>query len=320
MFFKEAGGKNRALVKEFKGIDVTDSLTLEFVPRTAGQEPEALPILQGIEVEREKVLTLGLAAPSFLLSDAAPRQAGEALVVNNKDTDFAGTLRVEGPDGFSVTPAETRLSIPSGQRATVKLTAAVVRKGSASKQALAVSVLNTDGSVACRRDIELDYLGNLQRTTLTAVEDTHAQQSTPGENLGTAVALNIDGGDRKLGDQHHAVAYLKFRVAVGGKPVSALLRLYNAGNPTGDSGQIRLVEAPWNEKTVTYKARPKLGNVLAKIGPVVENQVVEIPLAIDLKDNQELSLAIEPTGCDGVNYISREGGKPAELVVEYIKE
>jgi hypothetical protein len=33
-----------------------------------------------------------------------------------------------------------------------------------------------------------------------------------------------------------------------------------------------------------------------------------------------LSLALDPTGCDGINYVSREGGKPAELIVEYTKE
>jgi len=154
---------------------------------------------------------------------------------------------------------------------------------------------------------------------LTAVEDACVQHSLADKSLGTAVALNIDGGDRQLGDHHHAIGYVKFRIAVGGKPVLVLLRLHNAGNPTGNSGRVRLVESPWVEKSVTYKSRPKLGKVLAKIGPVTENQTVELPLELHLKDNQELSLAIEPTGCDGVNYITREGGKPAELVVEYIK-
>jgi len=114
-----------------------------------------------------------------------------------------------------------------------------------------------------------------------------------------------------MGDHHHSIAYLRFHVAVGGKPVSAVLRLY--------SGQVRLVAEPWSEKSVTYEARPKLGDVVAKIGPVVENQIVELPLELSLEDNQELSLAIDPTSCDGINYISREGGKPAELVVEYVK-
>ena len=40
-------------------------------------------------------------------------------------------------------------------------------------------------------------------------------------------------------------------------------------------------------------------------------------MKVDLAGKSELSLVIDPTSCDGVNYISREGGKPAELVVEY---
>ena len=46
---------------------------------------------------------------------------------------------------------------------------------------------------------------------------------------------------------------------------------------------------------------------------------MELPLDLSLTAGQELNLAIDPTSCDGVNYISREGGKPAELVVEYVK-
>jgi hypothetical protein len=288
-------------------------------PRATGSEPEKLPVLQGIEIEREKVLTLGLGVPTFLLNDAAPEQEGELLIVNNKSHDFAGTLRIESPDGFNIAPSETQLKIPSGQRATVKLKAAVAQKGEAAKHAVSIALVEANGSVASECETELEYLGDLRRTVLKAAEDTHAQQLAPDKNNATATALNVDGGDRKLGDHHHSVAYLKFRVDVEGKPVSAMLRLYNAGNPTGNSGQIRLIESPWKETDVTYESLPKLGKILAKIGPVTENQVLEIPLEFTPASNQEVGLAIEPTGCDGVNYITREGGKPAELVVEYIK-
>jgi len=67
---------------------------------------------------------------------------------------------------------------------------------------------------------------------------------------------------------------------------------------------------------VTYKTRPKTGAELAKIGRVTEHQVVEIPLKLDLTGRQEISLVIDPLSCDGIDYGSREGGKPAELIVE----
>ena len=134
--FKEAGKKNRAVVKEFTGIDADDALKLEFVPRTTGSEPDRLPILQGIEVEREKVLTLGLGAPTFLLNDAEPEREGELLIVNNKSEDFAGTLLIESPEGFTVAPNKARLKIPSGERAAVNLKAAVAGVASAPHCAL----------------------------------------------------------------------------------------------------------------------------------------------------------------------------------------
>ncbi len=317
--FEAAGAKNKAVLKEFRGIEANDQLAVELVPLTTNPGPGQLPILQGIEVEREEVLTLGLGMPSFLLNDAEPQQAGEMVVANNKDEDFAGTLRVDAPQGFLVTPAEKTIRVPAGQRVTLALKAAVGKKGPAGKYPLAVSLLREDGRVECRRETELEYLGDLRRVVLHAAEDTHAMQSSSTTKLGTRPALNVDGGDRQMGDHQHSVAYLKFPIEVEGKPVSAVLRLFNAGNPSGNAGQVRLTVAPWSETDLTYETRPKLGEVVAKIGPVTKNQVVELPLNVSLEGRRELCLAIEPTGCDGVDYTARESGKPAELVVEYIK-
>jgi hypothetical protein len=93
--------------------------------------------------------------------------------------------------------------------------------------------------------------------------------------------------------------------------------LYNAGNPTRDSGRVCLVGEPWSENALTYANRPKPGAELAKIGPVAENQIVEIPLRIDLAGKRELSLMLDAADCDGVDYLTRESGKPAELIIEY---
>ncbi|NLY01583.1 MAG: PQQ-binding-like beta-propeller repeat protein [Rhodopirellula sp.] len=317
--FKEAGGKNRAMVAEFEGIVADNELIVELVPKSSKPTTDQMPLLQAVEVEREEVLTLGFAVPSFLLNDAKPEQTGELVIVNNKDSDFNGTLRIDAPDDFRITPVETAVNVPSGQKTTIALKAAVTRKGPAAKHAVGVSLVLADGTVECQKQAALEYLGDLRRTVVTAAEDAHAIQASPAENFAVATAVNVDGGDGKLGDRHHSIAYLKFPLEIDGKLVSAMLRLYNAGNPTGDSGQVRLVTEPWSEKGVSYNARPALGDVLAKIGPVTEKQVVEIPLKLSLEGVKELSLAIDPTGCDGVNYLSREGGKPAELVIEYVK-
>jgi outer membrane protein assembly factor BamB len=317
--FQEAGGRNKPLIKEFRGIDASEQLTIELVPKAANPEPSQMPILQGIEVVRETVLTLGLAAPSFLLNNGEPERTGDVVIVNNKDADFTGTLRVEAPAGFVVTPAETSIQVLAGQRTTVTLKAALGEKAVPGKYPIAAKLLLPDGAVETEKQASLEHLGDLRRVVLQAIEDAHCMQSAPEKNYGTERQLNVDGGDAKMGDHHHSITYLKFQIDVDGKPRSATLRLHNGSNPSTDSGQVRVVTEPWSEKTITYQSRPKLGDVVAKIGAVAEKQVIEIPLTLSLEGHQELSLGIDPTSCDGIGYISREGGQPAELVVEYVK-
>ncbi|HIE51018.1 MAG TPA: methyltransferase domain-containing protein [Armatimonadetes bacterium] len=50
---REAGARNRAIVKEFKGLEVTDNLTVEFVPRVENPTKKQAPLICGIEVLRE---------------------------------------------------------------------------------------------------------------------------------------------------------------------------------------------------------------------------------------------------------------------------
>ncbi len=248
-----------------------------------------------------------------------PEQTGEVVIVNNKDEDFAGTLRVDAPAGFAVTPAVTPLSVARGQRMAVTLQAAVGENAEPGKSPVLVKLHRPDGTIESQHEATLEHLGDRRRVVLQVSEDAHVVHSSPTTNYGTNNGLNVDGGDRQMGDQHHGITYLKFRIQLNGTPVSARLRLYNGDNPSVDSGQIRVVTEPWTEKGVTYDTRPKLGDVVAKIGRVTENQVVELPLDCSLESVRELSLAIDPTSCDGINYISREGGKPPELIVEYVE-
>ncbi len=317
--FQQAGGGNRAVSKEFTGIETNKELTIEFVPKVTRPARDQLPILQGIEVQREQVLTLGLAAPAFLLNDAEPKQAGEVVIVNNKDKEFVGTLRIDAPRGFAVTPDNTSLTIASGQRAVVTLRASVGATAKPGTYPLGVKLFRKDGVLEHQQQTTLEHLGNRRRVTLKAIEDSYVVRSAPTKNFGTSKGLTIDGGDRTLGDLHHGIAYLKFRIELPGTPVTAKLRLYNADNPSANSGQIRVAEEPWEETRITYNQRPKLGDTVGTVGAVKEYQIVTIPLNVALEGVKELSLAIDPTGCDGIHYVSREGGKPPELILEYVE-
>lgn len=316
--WRQAGGKCRAVNMEFKGIEADEEVTVEFVPRHANPTADQLPILQGLEVEREEMLTLGVSVPAVLLSNAEPRATPEVVIANHKEADFVGTLQVDVPQGFLVTNASTPLRVPAGQRLTIPVEMAVSAGAAAGKQVWVTTLRREDGTIEACHEALLEHLGARRRVVITVGEDAHVRHESPGTNYGASKSLAVDGGDRQMGDAHHSIAYLKFQLRSGDRPVAARLRLYNSDNPSGDSGRIRIVTASWSELQITYDTRPQLGDAIGTIGPVAENEVIEIPLDIaSLQAAQELLLAVDPTGCDGLNYISREGGKPAELIVEY---
>jgi hypothetical protein len=287
------------------------------VPKTPHPTPEQAPILQGVEIVRERVTSLGCAVPRFLLSSLAPKQAGSIQLANMRAEPFQGTLQVTAPQGFQLTPQRAPVKLAAGGRQTISVETTAAEGVVAGKYEAAVKLLRPDGTVEVQRRIEIEHLGRRGRVVLRAVADTYVSHRYPTQNKGTATVLAVDGGDARMGDLDHNLALLRFKLDVPGKPVSVRLRIHNAGNPTGDSGRIRLVMGPWSETRVNYATQPKLGPEVGRLGAVSENQVVECPLKVDLSGKKELSLAIDPTTCDGVDYVSREGGKPPELVVEY---
>ena len=314
---RAAGGRNRAVFREFDGVRVSDKLLVELVPQADKPRPEQLPILQGVEIVRQRVVGLGCSVPDFELSSMAPKQSGEMKLANLRQQPFEGTLQVSAPDGFGATPARTQIKLAAGRRATIPIEAAVKQDVPAGQYLVDVKLLHGDGTLELQRTARIQHLGRRGRTVLHPVEDTYVSHGSPERNYGGAGTMLVDGGDKKTGDHHHNLAYLKFRVDVPGKPVSVRLRIYNTGNPTGDSGRVCLVTEPWSEKTVTYATRPAPGKELARLGRVASRQAVECALAVELKGKDELNLMIDPTSRDGVDYLTRETTKPAELIVEY---
>ncbi len=312
---KETGAGRKALRKEFKGIPVTEELQIDFKARSGRPAMDQAPVLQAIEVVREKVVSIGFAAPTFLLNNEKREQAGEVRITNLKDEAFDGYLVVDAPRGFSIEPRRARIKVAPGERRVVALRAKVLRTGRPRTYAVPLKLVRRNGKVEYEQKTKLEYLADRGRIVLKAVADAYVGRN--GDN-GTGRVLYVDGGNRKMGDESHQIAYLRFKLNVPGKPLSAVFRIYNAGNPTSNGGDVCLVTEPWSEKSIHYTKRPQPGKVLGNLGRVKENQVLELPLKnLSLAGRKELSLAIAPKNCDGVNYFSREGGKPAELVVEY---
>ncbi|MDI9444782.1 MAG: DNRLRE domain-containing protein, partial [Planctomycetota bacterium] len=312
-----ADGRDRAVFKEFGGIEVRDNLVIELAPKGGGTAPEQAPILQAVEIVRERVTRLGSTVPDFLLSTRAPEASGELRLANLRETPFEGTLALAVPEGFAVEPRQAKVRLAPGERTAIGLAVALRGEAAAGKYPLPIKLVAADGSVELERSANLEHLGRRVRIVLTPSEDAFVSQRYPDRNQGTGTTLVVDGGDAKMGDRDHSLALLKFRLDVPGKPIEARLRIHNAGNPTGDSGRVCLAAGAWTETGVTYATRPKASKELARLGRVSENQAVEVPIEVELSGKSELSLIIDPTSTDGVDYLSRESAKPPELTIEY---
>lgn len=313
----ETGAAHRVVWKEFAGIEVHEALSVELAARQAAPDASAWPLLHAVEVEREQILGPGCTLPDFLLNDAEPTKTGDVVLVNLGDGAFQGQLILETPPSIRIEPSAMRLDLPAGSRNTLPLRATVQAGLQPGIHPIAVRLLRDDGAVELERSLQLEYLGGLTRVVFPVSEDTHVTQRYPDRNFGSASALLVDGGDQKMGDGHHSTALLKFVVQLPAKPVSVRLRIVNAGNPTGDAGRLCLAEGTWQEAKLTYANRPQIGRELAKLGRLAENQVLELQLPADSIQNGELTLAIDPTSTDGVDFLARESGTPPQLVVEY---
>jgi outer membrane protein assembly factor BamB len=316
-----AGGRDKAVFREFSGIEVSDKLLLELVPRNPSPKSDAeLPILQAIEIVREKVLKVGCAASDLLISTMEPKQSAAVKLVNLRDAGFEGTVEASAPKGFAVSPNRVAVRLDAGARRDVPLEVSLVGDAPAGKYPLKIRLLRSDGQIETETSASIEHLGRRARIVVAAVEDAHVQRRYPELNRGSAGVLLVDGGNATMGDMDHAVAYLKFRFAVPGKVLSVRFRIRNAGNPSGDCGRLCLVTDSWAEKQITYARRPSLGAELARLGSAAEHQLVECPLKLDLQGRTELSLAIDPTSTDGVDFLSRESGSPPELIIDYEPE
>ncbi|MBM4080117.1 MAG: DNRLRE domain-containing protein, partial [Planctomycetes bacterium] len=315
----EAGGPFKALVKEFRGVEVTEKLTIALVPKAAQPTAGGLPVLQTVEVVREKATSLGILAPSLQLSQTVPEQTAEVLISNMTEAAFDGTLVAEAADGFSVEPGQMPVRLAPGNGSKLSLRVKATKPMPRGDYAIRLKLLRPDGKVEGEKALPIDHLGDRHLLVFKAVEDADVGKSKPAVGRGAGAALMVDGGQQAKGDAAHYVAYLKFAIDVPGKVTSVKLRLWNAGNPSGNGGNVCLVTEPWTEKDITYEKRPAVGEVLGNIGRVDAGQKLEVPLKVSLDGRKELSLAIDPVNNDSVNYVSREGGKAPELVAEFEK-
>lgn len=313
-----SGGPGRAVVKEFASVPVDGSLTIELISKARNPGPKAAPVLQAIELVRDRMVAVGIGVPPVMINNAKPVAEIEITLSNHKDEAFEGTLELVAPEGFRVSPAREPVRLAAGGgKAKIAAKVEGPRDMPPAAHDLVARLVRPDGAAETEVRGRLDYLGARGRVLVTACEDTSTSAGSGGAAKGIGKTLMVDGGNQAMRDDAHSVTYLKFRPEVPGVAQSAWLVIQNAGNPSSGGGDIRLVEGRWSEQGLTYAKRPSLGPVIGKIGKVESRQILRIPLELKFDASKEVSLAIDPVNTDGVDYISREGSSPPRLEIEY---
>ena len=197
--------------------------------------------------------------------------------------------------------------------------------GSTSTQRNPVHVFNTPGSYTVMLDVgaasgidsrtRLDYVVVTQPPpirTFTPVADARVSESSPTKNYGNETSLRIraqSGGNYQ--------SFLRFDLAsLSGSVLSAKLRLFCTDASTS-GGNIYVVSSSWTETGVNWNNRPLFPpSALRTLGSVAANTWVELDVTSAVTAPGLLSFGIGGVVSNQVQYSSRQGTNPAQLVIE----
>jgi PKD repeat protein len=145
----------------------------------------------------------------------------------------------------------------------------------------------------------------------TPAADARVSQSSPSANYGAEPTLRAKSGSSTQR------SYLRFDTTALGSAsvVSARLRLY-VTDASSSGGSVYEVDAGWSESGISWQTAPALpASALDAAGAAVLGEWVELDVTPAVRAG-EVAFAIASASTNSVNYSSRQGTSPPELVVE----
>lgn len=151
--------------------------------------------------------------------------------------------------------------------------------------------------------------------TLSPTADSYVNAVYPTSNYGTASTLQVDGNPIKI-------IYMKFDLSsLSGKTIaSAKLRFYVTNTSSSTQNVKRVSSTSWTETGLTYSSRPTLGTLVSSFvgGPSGVWKEVDITSAVKEKLGTLLSLAVDSTGSDGLDFSSKNSSSNRpQLLITY---
>jgi hypothetical protein len=144
--------------------------------------------------------------------------------------------------------------------------------------------------------------------TIAPIADSRVLQSSPTVNSGTVTRLDVDSP----GEQ----SYLRFNVTgVTGTVQTATLRLF-VRNGSSNAPSLSVTSNTWTETGITWNNKPAaIGPAIADVTNASSGTWSEYDLTGDITGNGTYNFVLLPDGSDGIQYDSREGASPPQLVV-----
>jgi PKD repeat protein len=178
------------------------------------------------------------------------------------------------------------------------------------KYTVTLTDTNTNGSTTATQVVSVVQAP----VVATAVADTYARSNSANTNYGTATTIQ--------GYLSGTTVYQPFvRFSVGtlpAAPVSAKLRLYvtDASAQTGNLYQT--ANATWTESGLTWNNRPATsGTQIAASQPATLGQWVEFDVSPVVTGPGEYSFTLTNASNDIVQFSSRTGANPPQLVISF---
>lgn len=149
---------------------------------------------------------------------------------------------------------------------------------------------------------------------LLPTADTYVTRRRPNANYGSASILKIDGSPIEA-------SYLKFDLSplTFSKIISTKLRFRVSNSSISAQSIKKVLDTSWSETSLTYQNRPALTETLGSIpSPSLSGTWREVDVAPSLAPSLILSLGIESTGSDGLDFSSKDSSYPPQLIVTYL--
>ncbi|MGB0385709.1 MAG: DUF7594 domain-containing protein [Ardenticatenaceae bacterium] len=154
----------------------------------------------------------------------------------------------------------------------------------------------------------LDIL-TIPSITLTPQADAYTRADEPDTNRGTEKRLRTDGSP-------HTVSYLRFDVPnYSGELLSATLRIH--ANEEARKGYVvsSVADNSWDELSISYNNRPPIGDIIGSVEPFPSAMWTEVDVTPLIMGDGQVTVAISTTSSSNVDYSSREGVNPPELLL-----